>query len=194
MGAPGNVAADQSRSAAFVITHTVKAGSERRYEEWTREVLGAVSSYPGYLGREVFLPPRGSRKYTVILRFDSEEHLRGWADSDARREFISRADDLLEKGDRNEIRTGVDFWFTLEGVRPPKAWKQFLLTTSAVYPLSLVIPRLLSPLFGAVPPLGHPLVASLLVASILTGLLTFIIMPRYTRLVKGWLYKESEFG
>lgn len=192
MSAPGNVAADQSRSAAFVITHTVKAGSERRYEEWTKEVLGAVSSHPGYLGREVFLPPRGSRKYTVIVRFDSEEHLRDWADSDTRREFIRRADDLLEKGDRNEIRTGVDFWFTQEGVRPPKAWKQFLLTASAVYPLSLVIPRLLSPLFDAAPPLGHPLVASLLVASILTGLLTFVIMPRYTRLVKGWLYKESE--
>lgn len=191
MSAPGNVAADQSRSAAFVVTHTVKAGSERRYEEWAREVLGTVSGYPGYLGREVFLPPPGSRKYTLILRFDSEEHLRDWAESDTRREFVRWADDLLEKIDRNEVRTGLDFWFTQEGVRPPKAWKQFLLTTSAGYPLTLIIPRLLSPLFGAAPPLAHPLVASLLAAAILTGLLTFVIMPRYTRLVKGWLYEES---
>ena len=192
MSAPGTVAVDQGRSVAFVITHTVKAGANRQYEEWTKEILGAVSNYPGYLGREVFLPTHGNRKYTIIVRFDNEEHLRDWADSDTRKEFISRANDLLEKGDQNEIRTGVDFWFTPEGARPPRAWKQFLLTASAVYPLSLVIPRLLSPLFDVAPPLGHPLVASLLVAVILTGLLTFVIMPRYTRLVRGWLYKDAE--
>ncbi|HEY0376951.1 MAG TPA: antibiotic biosynthesis monooxygenase [Pyrinomonadaceae bacterium] len=192
MSAPGKVAVDQGRSAAFVVTHTVKPGAEQRYEEWTREILSAVSLYPGYLGREVFLPAQGNRKYTIIVRFDDEEHLKGWADSDARRQFISRADDLLEKGDQNEIRTGVDFWFTPEGTHPPKAWKQFLLTASAVYPLSLILPRLLAPLYRVAPALGHPLISALLMAALLTGLLTFVIMPRYTRLVRGWLYKESE--
>lgn len=192
MSAPGRVAAEQNRSVAFVITHTIKNGEEKRYEEWTKEILRASSSYPGYLGREVFRPAAGNRKYTTIVRFDTDEHLREWIDSDARREYISRARDLLEKGDQNEIRTGVDFWFTPESARSPKAWKQFLLTTSAVYPLSLIIPRLLNPLFGVAPSLGHPLVANLLVALILTGLLTFVIMPHYTRLVRRWLYKDTE--
>lgn len=192
MSAPGKVAVDQGGSAAFVITHSVKDGTQQRYEEWTREILGAVSSYPGYLGREVFLPTHGNRRYTIIVRFDDEEHLKNWADSDTRREFIDRAGDLLEKGDQNEIRTGVDFWFTPEGARPPKARKQFLLTTSAVYPLSLILPRLLAPLYGAVPPLGHPLVSALIMAALLTGLLTFVIIPRYTRLVRTWLYKDTE--
>lgn len=191
MSAPGKVAVDQGRSAAFAITHSVKDGARQRYEEWTREVLGAVSSYPGYLGREVFLPTHGNRKYTIIVRFDDEEHLKNWADSDTRREFIDRAGDLLEKGDQNEIRTGVDFWFTPEGARPPKAWKQFLLTASVVYPLSLILPRLLAPLYAAVPPLRHPLVGALIMAALLTGLLTFVIMPRYTRLVRTWLYKDT---
>jgi antibiotic biosynthesis monooxygenase (ABM) superfamily enzyme len=192
MSAPGRVAAEQHKSVAFVITHTIKTGEEKRYEDWTKEILSASSSYAGYLGREVFRPAAGNRKYTIIVRFDTDEHLRDWIDSDARREFISRAGDLLEKGDQNEVRTGIDFWFTPEGTRPPKAWKQFLITTSAVYPLSLIIPRLLAPLFGVSPSLGHPLVANLMVAIILTGLLTFVIMPRYTRLVKRWLYQGTE--
>jgi antibiotic biosynthesis monooxygenase (ABM) superfamily enzyme len=192
MSTPSMAAADQGRSVAFVITHTVTPGARERYEEWTKEILSAVSRCPGYLGREVFLPTHGNRRYTIIVRFDNEEHLRDWADSEARREFISRAAELLEEGDRNEIRTGVDFWFTPEGARPPRAWKQFLLTASAVYPLSLVIPRLLAPLFGVAPPLGHPLVASLLVGVTLTALLTFVVMPRYTRLVRGWLYQDAE--
>jgi antibiotic biosynthesis monooxygenase (ABM) superfamily enzyme len=192
MSAPGKVAVDQGRSSAFVVTHTVKAGAEQRYEEWTREILNAVSRYPGYLGREVFLPTAGNRKYTIIVRFDTDEHLKDWTESAARKEFISRAGDLLEKGDQNEVRTGIDFWFTPEGTRPPKAWKQFLLTASAVYPLSLILPRLLAPLYRVAPALGHPLISALLMAALLTGLLTFVIMPRYTRLVRRWLYKESE--
>jgi hypothetical protein len=192
MSAPGNVAVDQGRSSAFVVTHTVKPGAEQRYEEWTREILDAVSRYPGYMGREVFLPTAGNRKYTIIVRFDNEENLKGWTESDARKSFISRAGDLLEKGDKNEVRTGIDFWFTPEATRPPKAWKQFLLTASAVYPLSLILPRLLAPLYRVAPPLGHPLISALLMAALLTGLLTFVIMPRYTRLVRRWLYKESE--
>jgi antibiotic biosynthesis monooxygenase (ABM) superfamily enzyme len=192
MSAPGNGAVDQGRSSAFVVTHTVKPGTEQRYEEWTREILDAVSRYSGYMGREVFLPTAGNRKYTIIVRFDNEENLKGWTESDARKEFISRAGDLLEKGDQNEVRTGIDFWFTPEGTRPPKAWKQFLLTASAVYPLSLILPRLLAPLYRAAPALGHPLISALVMAALLTGLLTFVIMPRYTRLVRRWLYKESE--
>ena len=192
MSAPSRKAAGRGSSAAFVITHTVARGAERRYEEWTKEILGAVSSHPGYLGREVLLPARGGRKYTVIVRFDSEEHLMGWADSEARREFVGRAAELLEEGGRNEIRAGGDFWFTPEAAPPPRAWKRFLLSTSAVYPLGLAIPHLLSPLFGLAPPLRHPLVAGLLVAAMMSGLLTFVIMPWYTRLVRRWLYRDAE--
>jgi uncharacterized protein len=192
MGAPSNAASDRGGSAAFVITHAVARGAEQRYEEWSKEILSAVSRHPGYLGREVLPPARGSREYTIILRFDNEEHLRGWADSEARREFANRAAELLEEGGRNEIRAGGDFWLTPEGARRPKAWKRFLLGTSAVYPLSLAIPHLLSPLFGVAPPLAHPLIARLLASALLTGLLTFVVMPLYTRLVREWLYQDAE--
>jgi antibiotic biosynthesis monooxygenase (ABM) superfamily enzyme len=194
MSAPGRVSADeQYKSVAFVITHTIKTGEEKRYEDWTKEILNASSSYPGYLGREVFRPAAGSRKYTTIVRFDRDEHLRAWIDSDTRRELHRpRRAICWRKATRTRSGPAWTFWFTPEGTRSPKAWKQFLLTTSAVYPLSLIIPRLLAPLFRVAPPLGHPLVANLLVAIILTGLLTFVIMPRYTRLFRRWLYKGTE--
>lgn len=191
MNTPASIAADQSKSVALIITHTIKAGEEKRYEGWLTDILSAVSSFPGYLGREIFRPAHGTRTYTTIVRFDSYDHLTAWVESDARKLFVSRVSDLLEKGDVHEIRTGIDFWFTPEGVRPPKPWKQFLLTLSAVYPLSLIIPRLLSPLFRDAPILGHPLIRGLLIAASLTALLTFVIMPRYTRLVKRWLYDET---
>lgn len=192
MNTSSRVGADQSQSVALIITHTVKAGQQKRYEAWLTDILSAVSRFPGYLGREIFRPAQGTRTYTTIVRFDSSDHLQAWAESEARQSFISQISDLLQKGDVHEIRTGIDFWFTPEGVRPPKPWKQFLLTLSAVYPLSLIIPSLLSPLFPVAPILGHPLMSGLLIAATLTALLTFVIMPHYTRLVKRWLYDETE--
>lgn len=178
-------------TAALVITHDVKAGEEARYEKWLADILHEVGGKPGYLGREIFRPAPGTNTYTSVVRFVSAKQLNDWVASDARRDFVARASGLLEEGDRHEIRTGVDFWFTPKGSPAPARWKQFLLTTSAVYPLSLIIPRLLAPLFEAAPALGHRLVAALLMAAILTGLLTFVVMPPYTRLMRRWLFARA---
>lgn len=181
-----------NKSVALIITHTVRAGEEQRYELWLTDILSAVSNSPGYLGREIFRPAQGTRTYTSIVRFDCSDNLNSWVDSEVRKSFVSQVTDLLEKGDRHEIRTGIDFWFTPEGLRPPKPWKQFVLTLSAVYPLSLIIPTLIATLFPIAPIMSHPLISGLLIAASLTALLTFVIMPRYTRLMKWWLYDETE--
>lgn len=180
------------QSVALIITHTIKAGEESRYETWLADIQRAVSTWPGYLSREIFRPAHGSRKYTSILRFASLDRLNAWAESDTRKSYVEQVSHLLEHGDEVEIRTGVDFWFTPESLKPPKPWKQFLLTLTAVYPLSLIIPRVLRLLIELAPPLGHEPVRALLMAISLTGLLTFVIMPRYTRLVKWWLYDDHE--
>lgn len=184
--------AEGATSIALIITHTIKPGEESHYETWLADIQRAVTVWPGYIGREIFRPAHGSRKYTSLLRFDSLDRLNAWAESDTRRSFVEQVGHLLEDGDNVEIRTGVDFWFTPEGAKPPKPWKQFLLTLTAVYPLSLLIPRLLRLLAELVPPLGHEPVRALLMAVTLTGLLTFVIMPRYTRLMKHWLYDDKK--
>jgi hypothetical protein len=59
MNTPSSVSIGQSKSVAFIITHTIKAGEEERYEAWLMGVLSAVSRAPGYLGREVFVRLKG---------------------------------------------------------------------------------------------------------------------------------------
>lgn len=187
-----NVDIDQPKSVAFIITHTIKAGEESSYEAWLSEILSLVSRAPGYLGREVFLPGQGMRTYTSILRFDTYDNLNAWAQSDERKTMVGRVSHMLTKGDVREIRTGFDFWFTAQNLKPPKSWKQFLLVLSAIYPLTLIVPYLLAPVLGVTPPLQHPLVKGLIIAAVIVALMTFVIMPRYTRLVKRWLYEETE--
>lgn len=183
----------QPETVALIITHKISAGEEERYEAWLAEIFEASSRFPGYLNRDIFRPRDGDGKYTSVVRFDSLDSLNSWAESQTRESFVSKVQDLLEQGDQVEIRSGIDFWFTPEGVKPPKLWKQFVLTVSAVYPLSLIIPFvILIPLGKLVQVLGNVFISSMLMAVILTGMLTFVIMPPYTRLMKRWLYDEEE--
>jgi uncharacterized protein len=174
MSALNNLAVEPEKSHAFIITHTIKSGREAEYERWLGQILDAVSNFTGYLGRDIFQPAQGTRKYTIILRFDSPEHLDAWVQSDTRKLYVESIKDLLEKGDIHEIRTGIDFWCEPEVIRPPKPWKQFLLTLSAVYPLSLVTFIVLNSLAHLAPFINDPWINGALMAVILTASLTFL--------------------
>ena len=51
---------------------------------------------------------------------------------------------------------------------------------------------LFTPLFRVAPPLTHPLLRGLCISAVVVGVMTFVVMPRYTRLVRRWLYAETE--
>jgi len=149
--------------------------------------------FPGHQGVNIIRPTEGARSYTIVLRFDTLEHLQEWLASDARRQLVAEVQSLLERGDRVAITTGLEFWFTpltpVQGHPPP--YKQFRLTLSAIFPLTLVVPWLLRPLFQAKPVLGRPVVSTVIISAVIVGLMTYVIMPRYTRLVAGWLYRHG---
>jgi uncharacterized protein len=90
-----------------------------------------------------------------------------------------------------EIKTGLEFWFTpptsAQKHAPP--YKQFLITLSAIFPLTVLVPWALRPLFQVAPALGLPVVSNFVISAIIVGLATYVIMPHYTRLTAGWLYR-----
>jgi uncharacterized protein len=173
-----------------VIRHTVRAGSESRYEAWFREVTAIAQTFPGHRGVNFIRPPKGARSYTTVLHFDTIEHLEGWLSSDARKRLLAEIEPYLEGGDQVENTTGLEFWFT-----PPdseqkqvKRYKQFLVTWSVIFPLTIFVPWVLHPVFQTIPFLGLPVISNLIVAGMIVGLLMYVIMPPYTRLVATWLY------
>ncbi|MBN4679066.1 hypothetical protein HUS71_27095, partial [Pandoraea nosoerga] len=91
-----------------------------------------------------------SREYATILRFADFESLSAWMESDVRHRFIERMQSSLQRGDRYEIKTGLDFWFTPKStpVKVPTAWKQWLVTWSAIFPLSIVVPWVVVPVLS----------------------------------------------
>lgn len=182
-----------SETTALIIEHTVKKGHEQRYEKWLREILAAVAVSSGYLGREIFPPSGTGKPYTSIVRFNSDQDLQLWLDSSERRQFVEQIQDVFEDGDRTQIKAGIDVWFTPDDApNKPKAYKQFLLSAAAIYPISLILSRLLLPVYEAVPLFEHPLVKGLMTTLITVGLMTYVVMPRLTYWLRGWLYGTSK--
>jgi len=58
-----------------------------------------------------------------------------------------------------------------------------------IFPLTVLVPWALSPLVQVAPVLGLPVVSNLLISAVIVGLATYVIMPHYTSLVAGWLYR-----
>jgi antibiotic biosynthesis monooxygenase (ABM) superfamily enzyme len=174
-----------------VIEHDTRRGAEADYEAWLQHVTSCAQRFPGHAGVNIIRPHEGGRRYTIVLRFDSSENLHAWLGSETRRQLIAQVEPLLERGDRLDIKTGLEFWFTppSPAQRHPAAYKQFLLTLSAIFPLTVLVPWLLRPLFQIVPVLGLPVVSNFVISAVIVGLITYVIMPRYTRLVAGWLYR-----
>jgi antibiotic biosynthesis monooxygenase (ABM) superfamily enzyme len=178
--------------ATVVITHRVRQGQEAAYEEWLSEIGPVSRASPGQLDWQIVRPVPGvTTTYTVIIRFDTRAHLEGWMKSDERRRLIEKARPILAVDDDFRVRSGLEFWFAPEDApgAVPVRWKQVLVSWSAIYPLVLAVPLLVRP---AVSALGLPVVRpldTLLVTGIVSFLMAYVVMPRYTRLFRRWLFR-----
>jgi uncharacterized protein len=172
------------------VTRRVRPGHEALFEEILEGIISAASEFPGHLGVEVFRPPSGTAaEYRTVYRFDSGEHLRAWLGSDERAAWLERAEPHVVGPMRTSFVTGLETWFTLPGrpeMRPPPPYKMALLTWITIFPLITAIVVLTGPLLEDL-----PLAVRLGITTALTvPLMTWVVMPRVTRLLRGWLYPE----
>jgi antibiotic biosynthesis monooxygenase (ABM) superfamily enzyme len=177
--------------ATVVITHRVRDGAQAGYDEWLNEIGPLCRVAPGHLDWQIIRPVAGlTTSYTVIVRFDTPDHLRQWMNSTERRQLIDKAGPLLADEDDYTIHSGLDFLFTPKGAKTkvPMRWKQFLVTWSAIYPLSLGLPLVIIPAMRAVGLPGTRWLTALLVTGAIVCLMIYVVMPHYTKLVRRWLF------
>lgn len=101
---------------ALVVCHEVQPGSEAAYEAWLQSVRQQCRQFEGHLGAEVIRPAHGTGTYTVVVRFDSIDHLNAWLNSAERKRAIEAIKPQLAKGDALSVQPGSTF-----GSRPQPA-------------------------------------------------------------------------
>lgn len=173
-----------------VVTRVVKAGREREYEEVLRKILEVAQRFPGHLGVNVMKPRNpGDREYTLVFRFDTVENLRRWELSKERAEFIVKVAPFTEGEAHVQKLTGMEAWFALPGhtVRPPARYKMAVVSWVAAFPLVQLMTGFLLPRLEFLPPIAKGLVMSVM----MIVLMTYVVMPRLTKLFAPWLYPRT---
>lgn len=187
-----NTSITADEGATVVITHRVRDDRHQDYEDWLNEIGPLCRSYPGNLDWQIVRPIVGlTTTYTVIIRFATDDQLRHWMFSPDRKRLIEKVQPLLADEDTFYISSGLEFWFKPEGAKAtmPVRWKQFLVTWSAIYPLALLTPIAVVPVLHRLGIPDNRYLTTLCVTGLVVLLMTYVVMPRYTRLIRRWLFR-----
>jgi uncharacterized protein len=170
------------------VTRRVKPGHEAGYEAVLAEINRAAGGFPGYMGVDVQRPADATTgEYRIVYRFDSLTHLQSWLDSASAPRGSQRTEPHVAGPMRTAYLTGLETWFTLPsqpGARAPSRYKMAIVTWAAIYPLITAIVIASQSLVG-----GLPITLRLATTTLVTvPLMTWVVMPRVTWLLRGWLY------
>jgi antibiotic biosynthesis monooxygenase (ABM) superfamily enzyme len=188
----------------LVVTRRAKAGKTEEFERWLDDIIHEAMKFEGHLGVNIIRPPNiSSPEYVIILRFDSFENLTIWENSEIRKKWIERGKDVLEGKAKVEKQTGLEFWFTpgldnnlsavLEGqkqqLQQPPRYKMAIVVTGIIFILSsILIPQVEQATVGI-----PSLLSTFVGVAIMVLLMTYVVMPSVTKLLRPWLLKKQHF-
>ena len=171
-----------------VFERRVRPGADAAFRQWSERFVQTASRFPGHEGASVLAVPNSESQF-VLVRFASSADLGRWQGSDEYAALIREADTLGPAGQYSETRTGLETWFTLPDkpapAAPPPPWKMAIVTWVALLPMVIALAYIFAPFRLPF------LVEVSLSTAIPVAMLTWIIMPRLTRLLYRWLYPKA---
>lgn len=169
-----------------VSSFTLRPGHEARFTRDFEEIRAAMEAFDGFVWAQL-LPPVGEvqKEMVVSFSFSNRELLDRWFRSPERLELLGRLDKHLDGERQVNVVGGYGGWFHLDEKRIP-TWRQAAVVLMALYPTALTINTLL----GALLPTDTPQPLLILIGNVLSVMiLTWIVMPRLTSALDGWLRK-----
>lgn len=181
-----------------LVTRRARPGCEAWLEATWTELSKAAAAFPGYLGGQLIRPiDEGNsddpRLYHMLFAFDSEEHLRAWQQSPARKLGLQALAPYVEGREVVREISGLDHWFTppvgssAKAAPPPPRWKVAVVTWLGIYPTVLLLFLTIGPWLETWPLPARTAVITVLVVV----LMTWVVAPRLTRWLSAWLHPPS---
>lgn len=186
---------DRVASSSLVIEYEILADKELLFEQWQSELKLAVSKFKGYLGTDIFPPIIGvHNKWYIVVRFDNSTNLTCWFDSDIRHELIRIGRKNFAPYKYKNLETGFEAWFGKRQIysKPQPilpAWKQNFAVLFGLYP-TVMIENLLFSHFQVIE--SWTFANQIFVGNVIScSLLTWVVMPLVTKLLKFWLKPQQ---
>ena len=190
-----------SKPVTVIVKRIAKKDKIKEFEEWLSGISKEVSRQEGSMGIDIIRPsPNGSSKsksqYIVIFRFNSYDNLAKWEKSPVRNEWLQKGRKLVEADPDVQKMIGLEFWFTpyfkdesspMIPLQPPPRYKMVIVTIPVI---SILLLTLVPQIHFLTEMLSIPFPIRLVIALTITVLLmTYVIMPLLTKLLKPWLFK-----
>jgi len=187
-----SVADDTDKVVTVVVSRRVKPGSEAEFEKLSTAMSMAATQFPGHLGSNMFRPAAADDpEYRIVFKFRSQEDLEYWQNSPERLAHLDSFEKLLVAPAKTEVLSGMVTWFTLptqNPVKPPSKYKMTVVSWLALYPTVSIIFLVFGGLLEPVP----LLLRTMMITGILMPLMSYVLMPRFTRWFAFWLYPKQE--
>ncbi|MGD9143858.1 MAG: hypothetical protein PVG61_08430 [Dehalococcoidia bacterium] len=176
------------KDITVVVSRDVLPGREKDYDDWVRRLVAAAKESPGNKGVTILVPETGKAGlYHVVMRFANEKSVHQWETSYVRQKLTHEANEFSERV-RQEA-TGLETWFSIPEhpqLTTPPHWKMAIVTFIAVYVVGSIFVPIVNNIMEGV----NFYVENIVVSAVLVGLLTWLVMPVFSRYIfRRWLYK-----
>lgn len=166
------------------ITRRVIPGKEKEFEDALQQFLGKSFVQDGVHGAMMItsLKEDGKNEIGILRTFKDEAEKDAFYNSELFKKWEEYASQLTEDIVYRDL-TGLEAWFR-SPTAPPR-WKMALATLCGVFPTSIFLNFTI----------GHwmkdwsPLLRIFIIAVCMVGLLTWVVMPFMTKILKEWLRK-----
>ncbi len=188
-----------SNPVTVIVKRIAKKDKIREFEQWLSGISKEVSRQEGSMGIDIIRPTNNNKaklEYVVIFRFNNYDNLTKWEKSPVRNEWIQKGRKLVEADPDVQKLTGFEFWFTpnfkdesspMIPLNPPPRYKMVIVTIPVI---SILLLTLVPQIYILTELLSIPFPIRLVIAITITVLLmTYVIMPLLTKLLKSWLFK-----
>ena len=170
------------------ISRKIKPGLEEEYKQWEKAIIAEAATFPGYMGTNFIRPhPSTENKFILIYRYDSYENANRWEHSEVRKRWLEVVEPLLTEEPVKQKVTGLEVWFDLPEIsatKPAPRYKMAIVLTVVLYVLGLSVNYLLQPVLEPLP--WQADIFIVLIINVI--LMTYVIMPKLTYLLRNWLY------
>jgi uncharacterized protein len=182
----------RAESASVLISSRVDPALEDEFLAWQRRISALEARYDGFLGHKVERPIPGVQDtWTVVLSFDTDEHLQAWIDSPERAALLKEGERYNEQLTLQKASYGFGFW-SGSGPAPDPVFKSNLIVLMMLYPIVFLWGYFVSdPLFAA-----HdvPFWLSLFIGNVVsTQLLGWVFVPWAFKRLGWWLKRKRRW-
>ncbi|PWA07300.1 antibiotic biosynthesis monooxygenase [Flavobacterium psychrotolerans] len=168
----------------LMVRFKLKPENANDFEKWKSEAISCVKVFKGFINITILNRLKDADYYHILIRFDCEENVKAWLQSEARRKIFHDSNVLWITERQEVVHSWNMFWYRIfEGT---KKWKQWAVTFIAVYPLTIVIPTMVKIIAKVIPLYFF---AGVISALMISGFMIFLVMPFIHKLFKKWLHE-----